>query len=290
MWRLRWVALSLAATELHAAGPRRTLLFPRLPTPANTTAAGCRDAQVECAGWASAGECASNPDFMLSSCADSCTRCNEGPGGVGQLRSQAEVLARRDSFCGDLDGDCKARGAAGECHSGTDAPLRCAASCRVCRFPEIAREAYACDASSSFLSRLSSSACEQKRKRCARPPDTPALVRPGGIGATMRRLLLDFPQYRPRAISWPGGPGGEAAPWVVTLQDFISDAEAQAFISGCDRHFFRSLAGDGDGRGGSKAARCVAPSPALRCPQPSPALPHAQPRLQPMLPRQDSNG
>ena len=62
----------------------------------------------------------------------------------------------------------------------------------------------------------------------ARPPDTPPAVTSGGIGRTMRRILSDFPQYSPRALSRPGGQYGEHAPWVVTLQNFVSDEEAKA--------------------------------------------------------------
>ena len=60
----------------------------------------------------------------------------------------------------------------------------------------------------------------------------------------MRRILSDFPEYSPQAISQPGGQYGEHAPWVITLQNFVSDEEAQAFIDGCSAHFSRSLAGD----------------------------------------------
>ena len=37
---------------------------------------------------------------------------------------------------------------------------------------------------------------------------------------------------------------GGIAPWVVTLQDFLSDEEVDAFLNGCRSHFERSLAGD----------------------------------------------
>ena len=80
--------------------------------------------------------------------------------------------------------------------------------------------------------------------RCARPPNTPPAVTPGGIGRTMRRILSDFPQYEPEAISQPGGRHGEHAPWVITLRNFLSDEEANAFVEGCSHHFDRSLAGD----------------------------------------------
>lgn len=87
--------------------------------------------------------------------------------------------------------------------------------------------------------------CATKRRSCDRPPDTPPVVDPGGINATMLRILSDFPQYSPRALSRPGeGKLGAHAPWVMALQDFISDEEAEAFISTCSSHFDRSLAGD----------------------------------------------
>ena len=36
----------------------------------------------------------------------------------------------------------------------------------------------------------------------------------------------------------------QPSPWVVTLDNFISDEEVAAFIEGCHEHFDRSLAGD----------------------------------------------
>ena len=32
---------------------------------------------------------------------------------------------------------------------------------------------------------------------------------------------------KPKALSWPGGPGGARAPWVMTLEDFLSDDEIE---------------------------------------------------------------
>jgi hypothetical protein len=150
--------------------------------------------------------------------------------------------------CGDADGEesCSVRVAGGACHNGSDAPLRCAASCGVCAFQQLAHDAYSCDElrSKLFPRSWDEGRCERKRQRCARPPDTPAAVRAGGISATMRRILRDFPQYSPVALSQPGGKFGTKAPWVVSLQDFVTDEEAAAFIDGCSRHFDRSLAGD----------------------------------------------
>ena len=107
----------------------------------------------------------------------------------------------------------------------------------MCRFKEVAEEAYSCNKLTMAVGR-----CASRRKRCARPPNTPPAITVGGINETMTRILRDFPQYSPRAISRPGGKLGAKAPWVVTLQNFVSDAEADAFIHSCEHEFFRSLA------------------------------------------------
>ena len=96
--------------------------------------------------------------------------------------------------------------------------------------------------------------CEQKRMACNRPPRTPPAVTSGGINKTFSRILREFPQYNPKVISRPGASSGRApsrpsagglvAPWVLTLEKFVSDAEADAFVKSCESHFERSLAGD----------------------------------------------
>ena len=265
-----------------AAHPQRQLQFARLIHTEDELPEGCKDERPDCAGWAADGECEANPGYMMTSCAHSCTRCGEGPSGVGVMRSKKERAGRRDSACENLDDDCEARVAAGGCHDGSDTPLRCPSGCRICRFPEVAKEAYGCSGTSLFGS------CERRRRRCARPQDTPPLVTTGDIDVTMRRILTDFPQYNPRAISRPAegahGEGERVAPWVITLQDFLSDDEVgpppraaaepspspcapalarpqgpnpgpepqvlslteqvAAFIDGCAHQFSRSFAGD----------------------------------------------
>jgi len=51
---------------------------------------GCKDDQLECASWAADEQCESNPDFMMTSCSFSCTRCSEAPQFFGVLRSLSE--------------------------------------------------------------------------------------------------------------------------------------------------------------------------------------------------------
>ncbi len=71
--------------------------------------------------------------------------------------------------------------------------------------------------------------------RCTRDNHTPA-VRAGRLGPLFERVLSDFPQYAPRALS--------TDPWVVVLKDFISVEEGDALLGVCKEHFARSLAGD----------------------------------------------
>ena len=214
--QLQFARLLHAEDELPESRPQRQLRVDERPE-------GCKDERPDCAGWAADGECEANPGYMMTACAHSCTRCAEGPSGVGVMRSKKERAGRRDSACDNLDDDCEARVAAGGCHDGSDTPLRCPSGCRICRFPEVAKEAYGCSAASLFGS------CERRRRRCARPQNTPSLVTPGDIDVTMRRILTDFPQYSPRAISRPAegahAEGERVAPWVITLQDFLSDDE-----------------------------------------------------------------
>ena len=86
------IAAVLAAERMDAGGdqpahPRRQLQFARLVNAEES----CKDERpADCAGWAADGECEANAGFMMSSCAHSCTRCAEGPSGVGVMRSVQE--------------------------------------------------------------------------------------------------------------------------------------------------------------------------------------------------------
>ena len=62
-------------------------------------------------------------------------------------------------------------------------------------------------------------------RTCARIVGHAAVSAPGDISATMQRILRDYPQYKPRALS--------SDPWVVQLHDFLTDAESDAFVELC---------------------------------------------------------
>lgn len=194
---------------------------------------------------------------MLASCKHSCGQCN------GQPSVPRNKPKRRG--CLDEEGyECERRAKAGECDSDKGEMLsRCPSSCHVCSYLSLLQEALGCEdshdscgnwarqgecnANPQFMMESCSRSCDQcatKRQSCNRPPDTPPAVVAGGINATMTRILRDFGQYNPKALSWPGGPHGAKAPWVVTLENFISDEEIEAFKTSCASQFQRSLAGD----------------------------------------------
>jgi len=204
---------------------------------------GCVDASELCAGWAAAGECEANPDFMRHDCAASCHACGAS--------AHAPATPVRQGCSDDPAEGCRSREAAGECVSNKTAMLiACPAACGLCRMgsslwtsmqaafdcgdkdPLCSRwaEAGECTKNPQFMSdscATSCRTCAQKRTSCDVPPDTPPLVGPGGISQTMERILAEFPQYKPRALSRPGaGPKGADSPWVIALEGFVSGSEA----------------------------------------------------------------
>lgn len=72
-------------------------------------------------------------------------------------------------------------------------------------------------------------------ERCRRD-NTTAAVPAGQLGALFERILAEFPQYSPVALS--------RDPYVIRLDDFVTDEEAAAIQEVCRPHFERSLAGD----------------------------------------------
>ena len=215
------------------APPRRAPLFGRLfkglglfnrTSSSSITPAGCVDSEAQCKEWAEQGECKVNPTFMHGACAKSCGMC----------ASVVNPSPARRKGCVDEDGyGCPDRAASGECDSDKGEMLyRCPLSCHVCNYQALLREALGCEdtnqncamwaqsgeckANPNYMMEncpVSCTACEAKRKSCDRPPETPPTVRKGDINETMVRILRDFPQFAPKALSWPGGPKGPKAPW-----------------------------------------------------------------------------
>eukprot|EP00962_Isochrysis_galbana_P051550 scaffold23004_cov104-Isochrysis_galbana.AAC.4 len=114
---------------------------------------------------------------------------------------------------------------------------------RPCRDEHLACEGWAksgeCEANAGFMRTqcaLSCNSCGWVNPACA-GRTAPAKTN-GGIHA-MFEAAIARPELRATVHSRP--PGG---PWVITLDDFVNEEEAAAFIETTDHHFERSLAGD----------------------------------------------
>mmetsp|Transcript_32855 Transcript_32855/g.63249 ORF Transcript_32855/g.63249 Transcript_32855/m.63249 type:complete len:440 (+) Transcript_32855:238-1557(+) len=242
----------------------------------------CRDEVQNCALWAGQGECSINPKYMLSKCAMSCNSCFSQSSETGDqscsddTRAAEEPPARppispfnppspSQQCADDLDSQCDERAALGHCDSQKGEMLmRCPRACGVCPYWGSMKKVYdcadthencrfwaaagECENNPAYMvdnCAVSCEMCDKKLSACDRPEETPPLLRPGDINATFMRLLRDFPQYSPKIVSRPGaGKFGDASPWLVTMSNFVSDEEADAFIGSCQGHFNRSLAGD----------------------------------------------
>jgi len=116
---------------------------------------------------------------------------------------------------------CVAWHKAGYCHRRsklvTGMPRRCPRTCGLCpgvegRNPPVARE-----------------------DRCSRDNQS-AAVPAGALHGLFEHILASFPEYNPTALS--------TSPYVIRLDNFISEEEAAAFQRVCRPKFERSLAGD----------------------------------------------
>ena len=93
-----------------------------------------------------------------------------------------------------------------------------------------------CDANPGYMLVHCASSCDKcdqldYKKRCAIDEDVPLSVPPGAIDATFRHASSErFAALEPTVLSSPDGESG--GPWLLMFDNFLSDEEADAFISG----------------------------------------------------------
>ena len=131
--------------------------------------ADCTDApevMSSCGTWAAAGECDTNPTYMLQACARSCG-CRPPP------PPPPPACADRDT-----SGACTHWAASGECEANPAyMKLRCAASCGTCDMLDY-------------------------KKRCPMAENRTAAVPPGTMAETFERALsAEFASLEPRVLS-----------------------------------------------------------------------------------------
>ncbi|KAL1521509.1 hypothetical protein AB1Y20_021169 [Prymnesium parvum] len=229
----------------------RSLLFGRLTPHEDALAPSppawvCADTHPQCAMWARRGECHANRAYMESACRLSCRRCP-----LTRSLAQRVAGAPAPPGCYDEEGiDCVTMKERGACDTfpAADALLRCPRTCGTCApaLSRLVRAAYGCDdAGGADCAALvgrggcanhsvrrqcvhSCAACAEARAACARRGGGTAAV---DVDALFRRVLREWAPRRPRVLSAPPG-----APWLLALDEFVSDAEASALSQSCEEY------------------------------------------------------
>lgn len=216
----------------------------------------CMDYEQQCKEWSSMGECVHNPNFMLKECRRSCFQCYEDSTqfGVEQELDEehydaiVELIQKTSEYmkemwsneehnrynykCKNLDKVCSFWAATGdECESNREFMQKnCAPACQMCHLLDI-------------------------RLRCPILPGNDPVFKPGDLNTLFENIVDnadgkgEYLKYNPKALSRPmlkrdGTPAADVAidgPWIVTLENFITDEEADALIAaGAKKGYERS--------------------------------------------------
>jgi len=211
----------------------------------------CQDDEPRCSGWADVGECDNNPNYMLRSCRRSCLQCpdqaeelarlleekkkkilvwtddelkvgadmgtdqrleNKNFGGVSLEESSARIIAARrkiynegldenlQEICKNLHEDCTTWAIAGECEKNLKYMVsNCAPACWQCEMLLI-------------------------ENRCPIDKNAKPAWEPGSLNAMFEHLISE-----PIAAKYPVTILSRD-PWVVTLDDVVSEEEALHLI------------------------------------------------------------
>ena len=210
----------------------------------------CFDEHAKCKGWASTGECEFNPVFMLKECRRSCFQCYEDATqfGIEQelpdegdegYEATVELIYNTSKYmkemwsnkehdyynykCKNMEEECSFWAATGdECESNRDYMIKnCAPACQLCHLLDV-------------------------RLRCPIEPGNDPVYKPGDLNKLFENIVDnadgkgEYVKYNPKALSRPklkrdGTPAPDSdaidGPWVVVLENFISEVEADALIA-----------------------------------------------------------
>jgi len=209
----------------------------------------CRDEDRDCEYWANRepSECELNSEFMLSACRLSCGACSPRNGdndetpidygksfGEPQFLTGDDEISARDIIeriaetqkymdelkksgsvdpkilksCRNIDGDCSYWSLIGECEANFGfMQLKCGPACLSCDMLSI-------------------------EKRCPMDRETigPDVWSPGDLNKMFHRLTSEpyKSKYEVNILSSPEG--DDPGPWVLTMENFLNDAEAERLI------------------------------------------------------------
>ena len=197
----------------------------------------CQDNNDRCDEWASTGECTYNPGYMLKECKLSCFVCSDiiydqedlniglDLGVAQSLQSpdgrfqDDEVISfietNRQSWlqhephvrrtCKNLRDQCTVRALNGECETNSEImKSNCPVACQSCLFGTL-------------------------EDKCPIDPNAPEVWKPGDLDAMFERLTSEpyLSKYQVEILSSPQMNNG---PWVITMDNVLSENEAKNFI------------------------------------------------------------
>jgi prolyl 4-hydroxylase len=207
----------------------------------------CTDEHDECPEWAEDDECENNPRFMLIHCRKSCDNCpkltNDENFGVEQNLDDVEhhdaiakVLEDMKEYFKALRDDPKTTT---KMHAMLD---NCKNKDELCALWKVLGE---CEANPPYMKLSCAPVCQTCEMldievRCPLDPNAPNAWGPGDLNAFFVNIttLPDMQRYEPKVISRPAFVDGDdeekadykIGPWVVTLDKFVTDEEADRLI------------------------------------------------------------
>jgi prolyl 4-hydroxylase len=226
----------------------------------------CQDAETACKMWAESGECEANPKYMLNNCRVSCETCSMTPKEIQKmiderLEENTDDMDLEETPWGvaqDVEDDDETRRIIAETEEYMKNVVfvdpkyesvkdQCKNRNSQCVFWASSGE---CEANPAFMTLQCAPVCQTCEKisfeaRCPWDPETtPNALKPGDLNKLFERLTTDphYSQYKPVIHSRPepleiakngdkDAPVPKEGPWVVTLDDFVTEEECNVLIN-----------------------------------------------------------
>lgn len=243
--------------ESGACADHAAFMLRRCPNSCNACGP-CVDEDERCHDWAESGECDINPRYMLLSCRKACSNCGGAPveldfgeeqvidanDKTGEVARALEDMKQYfQALRDDPSTTIKMHGLLDNCKNRDES----------CAFWKVLGE---CDANPNYMKLNCAAVCQtcdllDFEARCPLDPNAINAWGPGDLNRFFVNIttLPEFQKYKPVVHSRPDYVGGDNAetsnykigPWVVTLENFVTDEEADRLIDlGAARGYERS--------------------------------------------------
>jgi len=236
----------------------------------------CEDYHENCSGWADMGECEKNPKYMLNNCKQSCGSCKKRES--VEVEDDDTMLKRTANFgvVQKVNGNLKEKTLdnvkamlhyMGKSVDYLSLPSKIRSNCKnsneLCSFWAAIGE---CENNISFMKIQCAPACRSchlidMESRCPKIPDAIPALKPGDLNRMFEKFVETAPgnrtltdedrrklrgaemtEYSVTVHSRPSDdPVSEALPWIISLDDFLTDEECDSIIQhGFDTGYKRS--------------------------------------------------